>query len=92
VVDRVGLKADEAERVSVLQTVLREAANTLQESPKEMKFYRVLYHTYFHPAATQEVAAELLDLPFSTYRRHLRTALQRVTEILWQQEIEGVEN
>ena len=44
-------------------------------------------HTYFHPAATQEAAAEQLDLPVSTYRRHLTAGIQRLTEMLWQQEI-----
>ncbi|NJL21123.1 MAG: hypothetical protein HC895_10360 [Leptolyngbyaceae cyanobacterium SM1_3_5] len=38
------------------------------------------------PAATQEKAAELLDLPFSTFRRHLKAGITRVTEILWFQE------
>jgi long-chain acyl-CoA synthetase len=39
------------------------------------------------PAPTQEVAAELLDLPFSTYRRHLKSAIERLTEVLWNQEL-----
>jgi long-chain acyl-CoA synthetase len=33
--------------------------------------------------------AELLDLPFSTYRRHLKAGLTRVAELLWQKEIGG---
>jgi hypothetical protein len=91
VIERVGLDADDATRVGALQTALREAAESLQASARDMRYYRVLHHTYFQPAATQESAAELLDLPFSTYRRHLKSALERVTEVLWQQEIEGVE-
>lgn len=89
VVDRVGMKADEASRVAILQTVLRDSVDILQRSPKEMKFYRALYHTYLQPATTQEAAAELLDLPFSTYRRHLKSGIERVIEVLWQQEIAG---
>jgi len=50
----------------------------------------VLYHTCLHPAPTQEQAAELLDLPFSTYRRHLKTAIERVNDVLWQREIGGL--
>jgi hypothetical protein len=34
---------------------------------------------------TQEAAAEALDFPFSTYRRHLSIAL--VTDLLWSREI-----
>jgi hypothetical protein len=92
VVERVGLQADEASRTQQLVALLRAAAESLQASPKEMKLYRVLHHTYFQPAVTQEMAAELLDLPFSTYRRHLKIAVARVTELLWQQEIEGAES
>ena len=38
---------------------------------------------------TQEQAAELLDLPFSTYRRHLKTGMEQLTQMLWQREIGG---
>ncbi|EKE97758.1 MULTISPECIES: class I adenylate-forming enzyme family protein [unclassified Tolypothrix] len=49
--------------------------------------YRVIHRTYLQPAPTQETAAELLDLPFSTYRRHLKAGMTRIAEILWQREI-----
>ena len=75
------------ERVESLRAILREAASTLQSNPRDEKLFRALDHTYFHPAPTQEAAAEQLDLPFSTYRRHLTAGIQRLTEILWQQEI-----
>lgn len=90
VTDQVSAQAGQAERISVLQTLLKEAAGAMQQTPRDVKFYRVLYHTYLHPAPTQEQAAELLDLPFSTYRRHLKTALERVNEVLWQREIGGL--
>jgi hypothetical protein len=75
-----------AQRVQILQTLLQETAATLQRSPKQAKLYRALQVTYFEPVATQEQAAEVLDLPFSTYRRHLRSGLDAVAEQLWQQE------
>lgn len=74
------------QRIKALQNLLKDAAAPLQDSPRQMKLYRALYQTYFQPAATQEKAAELLDLPFSTYRRHLRSGIDYVTERLWQQE------
>jgi hypothetical protein len=89
VADRVGLHAADAARIRALQAVIYEAAEALRASPKEQRFYRVLHHTYFQPAPTQERAAELLDLPFSTYRRHLKTAVERMVELLWQREIQG---
>jgi hypothetical protein len=38
-------------------------------------------------APTQEAAAEVLGLPFSTYRRHLGRALEHLTDLLWAVEI-----
>lgn len=76
-----------AERVAALQAVVQAAAESLQSSPREEKLYRALDRTYLHPAPTQEQAAELLDLPFSTFRRHLKVGATRVADILWQQEI-----
>jgi hypothetical protein len=67
--------------------LIKQATESLQATPREAKFYRALYHTYFQPAPTQEQAAELLDLPFSTYRRHLKSGIDRVVEVLWQKEI-----
>jgi hypothetical protein len=77
--------------VSTLQALLREALATLTANPKDQKFHRALWHTYFKPAPTQERAAELLDLPFSTYRYHLAGGIKRVTNWLWQRELDGGE-
>ena len=89
VVSRTDAESGESERVAALDALLREAVDTLQASPKEVKYYRAVYHTYVQPAATQEVAAELLDLPFSTYRRHLKAGITRMTELLWQGELDS---
>lgn len=36
---------------------------------------------------SQELVAERLDLPFSTYRRHLAAGLERVVAWLWEREL-----
>lgn len=87
VIERVTTQVSKTERIATLQTLLREAAESLQSSPREVKYYRALYHTYVYPAPTQEEAAELLNLPLSTFRRHLKTGITQVTDILWHQEI-----
>lgn len=74
---------------ATLQALLREAVETLTANPKDKKLYRALWHTYFEPAATQERAAERLDLPFSTYRYHLNNGIERVVAWLWQRELHG---
>jgi hypothetical protein len=75
------------ERTGILKSKIREAAEALRIHPRDEKLFQALEATYLHPAPTQEAAAELLDLPFSTYRRHLTSGIQRLTEILWRQEI-----
>ena len=75
------------ERTEILKARIREAAEALRVHPRDEKLFRALEATYLHPAPTQEAAAELLDIPFSTYRRHLTSGIQRLTEILWRQEI-----
>lgn len=76
-----------AERAAILLQLLRQTIDQLQHSPREAKCYRALYHTYLQPAPTQEKAAELLDLPFSTYRRHLRQGIEQVVQRLWALEL-----
>ena len=87
VLERGGTHISELDRVHTLQALLRETTESLRGSPSGEKFYRALYQTYLNPAPTQEQAAELLDLPFSTFRRHLTRGVTRVAELLWQREL-----
>lgn len=66
-----------------LAAVLTGTIERLADEPKGAEHRRVLERTYLHGAPSQEVAAELLDLPFSTYRRHLALAVQRLCDVLW---------
>jgi len=86
---QVGAAAKGTQRVAALQGFVKAACETLQHSPHDVKLYRAVYHMYIQPAATQEQAAELLDLPISTFRRHLRQGIARVAEVMWQWETEG---
>lgn len=66
IVERCGPDSNQMIRVGMLKKVLQEAAAPLQAFPRQASFFfRVLHHTYFQPGRQQ--AAELLDLPFSTY-------------------------
>ncbi len=87
VAEASGPDAPRAERVAVLQRVLREAAATLRQSPADERLYRVLHRAYLAPAPTLERAAEALDLPSSTFRRYLAAAVARVVEALWEREL-----
>ncbi len=89
IVDQVGNSASMPERTAALRQTLRDAIQQLGTTPRQAKLQRALHHTYVQPAPTQDQAAELLDLPFSTYRRHLSAGVAAVTELLWQLEVRG---
>lgn len=69
-------------RADALRAAIRDAAARLEASPRDRRAFRALHHTYLKPAPTQAAAAELLDLPTTTYRRHLSEGIERITEIL----------
>ena len=87
---QVGAAATTDERIGILRELLQSAAASLRQTPRQTKLFRALHHTYLQPAATQEQAAELLDLPFSTYRRHLRSGIESIAKNLWDQELNSL--
>ena len=85
---RAGEDAAPAQRVQALQEIVREAAN-LSGSPGDRRIARVLYRAYLSPAPTLERAAEVLELPSSTFRRLLTSGVARVVSTLWLRELDG---
>ncbi|MDF5754558.1 ATP-binding protein [Spongiactinospora sp. TRM90649] len=75
--------------VGTLRDLLRQAIDDLGEDPRAAKFHRALSATYLNGAPTQELAAERLGLPFTTYRRHLMSGIERVCADLWRLELYG---
>jgi hypothetical protein len=73
----------------VLRTLILEAAQILKSDPRAGTQFRVLDRTYLRPAPSQEKAAELLDLPFSTYRRYRDRGIGTITDWLWDRDIES---
>ncbi|TDO46879.1 hypothetical protein EV643_110262 [Kribbella sp. VKM Ac-2527] len=72
-----------------LRALLLEAAESLRADPRDDKPFRAVDRTYLRPAATQERAAEVLGLPFTTYRRHLARGVGRIVDWLWTRELHG---
>jgi hypothetical protein len=68
---------------AALRAAVRRAVDGLAGTPKGDQLRAVLHRTFVRPAPTQEAAAEVLGLPFSTYRRHLGRAVDRLAEALW---------
>jgi len=83
--DRAGSAAD------AVCGLVEDAVAALRADPRDAKLVRALERTYLRPAPTQEAAAELLGLPFSTYRGHLGRGVERVIDWLWQRELYGPE-
>ncbi|CCH76930.1 putative AAA ATPase [Nostocoides japonicum T1-X7] len=70
-----------------LRDVVLAAIETIGTEPRGDEHRRLLERTYLKGAPSQEAAAQVLDLPFSTYRRHLAQAQDRLVEVLWSVEI-----
>jgi hypothetical protein len=70
-----------------LRATIEHAIGCLGDQPRAELLGAVLRRTFVHAAPTQEAAAEVLGLPFSTYRRHLAKALEQLTDLLWAVEI-----
>jgi hypothetical protein len=80
--------ADEPD-AEALGGLLRAAVDTLRQDARDDKLLRAVERTYLQPAPTQEAAAEVLGLPFSTYRRHLSQGVRRIVAWLWDHEVYG---
>ena len=70
-----------------LQDRLLAAIQQLAQSPRHAKLYRAIERTYLKPAASQELAAEALGLPFNTYRYQLSGGVRRIVDQLWRIEL-----
>ncbi|MFH8565727.1 AAA family ATPase [Streptomyces sp. NPDC017988] len=73
-----------------LREVLAHAVAGLVTERGGDKALRVATLAFMEGAPTQEAAARRLDMPYSTYRRHLTTAVSRIEEIMWRHEENGL--
>lgn len=80
---------DAGERVARVRRAIADEVRALEAHPRDARLARALTHTYLKPAATQEAAAEVLGLPLSTFRSHLRAGIDRLVLRLWEREIDG---
>ncbi len=72
-----------------LAETLREAFVALEDHPKTERARRAVDRTYLRGAVTQEAAAEVLGMAFSTYRRHLATGIELLVDQMWEWELYG---
>lgn len=83
--DEVALAANPLCSVDVaeLRGRVRDAVSALGEDPRRIKPQRAVAATFLDRRTTQQAAAARLDLPFSTFRRHLRRGVDDVADHLW---------
>lgn len=62
-------------------------AVALDVTPRDRKLFRAVEKTYLKPAPSQELAAEQLGIPYSSFRRHLTAGVEAIAEALWQKEV-----
>ncbi|MEM1269465.1 MAG: AAA family ATPase [Bacteroidota bacterium] len=86
---RLVLERAADEPSETLRLLIEEAAGTMREDGKRAKYYAAVDRTYLRPAPSQEIAAELVGVPYSTFRRHLKAGLSVISDVLWTMELGG---
>ncbi|KGN33976.1 hypothetical protein N802_08700 [Knoellia sinensis KCTC 19936] len=77
------------DRPAALREAIIDAVAVVEDDPATERAARAVDRTFVRRAPTHEAAAEVLGMPFSTYRRHLTKGIDRVIEVLWGWEIHG---
>ncbi len=86
---RVARDLDDTGGGAAVERVVRGAFAALVDDPRTDRARRAVARTYLHGAVSQEAAAEVLGMAFSTYRRHLAAGVELLIEQLWRWELYG---
>jgi len=65
---------------------IKKVVASFETSSKDESLYRILYRTFINPVGSQEQTADFLYMSFSTYRRNLKKAISKVSDLLWLEE------
>lgn len=81
---RTGLVSPSAEDVdTVLRAVVRRTLEGMRTDRRAARGHDAVVATYLGASTTQQAAAHRLGVPFSTYRRHLKSGIEELTDRLW---------
>lgn len=86
---RIVLDLGDTAGAAGVEQVVRKAFASLADDARTERARRALARTYLHGAVSQEAAAEVLGMAFSTYRRHLGAGVELLVEQLWRWELYG---
>lgn len=77
---------DERAHTDALAALIVEATDEVATGRRGEDHAAALRVAYLRPAPSQEIAAERLGVPYSTFRRHLARGIDGVAEALWMRE------
>jgi hypothetical protein len=75
--------------VERFRALVEGALAAMRSITRQTPYAAALEATYLRPASSQELAAERLGVPFSTYRRHLTRGFDVLAQTLWERELNG---
>lgn len=79
-----GLVTRPAEDVdTALRATVRSALEGMRADQRTLRGHDAVVATYLSASTTQQAAARRLGVPFSTYRRHLKSGIEELSERLW---------
>ncbi len=84
---RLVADCDGHDAVDTLRALLRDTTEQLASGDRTRRWRDAIHHTWLAPERSQEAVAERLDIPFSTYRRHLASGVDRIAGELWHREL-----
>jgi hypothetical protein len=88
VLKTAGKEMKEYDKIKILKSCIDLTLKEIEDSPVDGKYYRILYRTFINPVGSQEKVADYLNMSFSTYRRYLKAALEKLVRLLWNQEMD----
>jgi len=88
VLNKVTKEMKDYDKIKILKSFIDQILKEIAESPVDGKYHRILYRTFINPVGSQEKVADYLNMSFSTYRRYLKTALEKLVRLLWKLEME----
>jgi len=82
VLNKVTKEMKDYDKIKILKSFIDQILKEIAESPVDGKYHRILYRTFINPVGSQEKVADYLNMSFSTYRRYLKTALEKLVRLL----------
>lgn len=77
------LESSDLNLALTLADKIKNTVASFEKSTKDEALYRILYRTFINPVGSQEQTADFLYMSFSTYRRNLKKAVEKVADVLW---------